>query len=129
PLAEQLLGRIVVGPRAFVPAAPEDPLALRQAPREGGHALDGLRLGGDADQIDLALSLAQAGDVRVRVDEAGQDRRPAEIDDARLRPAPGPGVAVRAYEDDAIAADRHRLGVGVEAARRARRARGGRAVG
>src|SRR4030095_6920915 len=86
-LAQELLAGVVIGPGTFVPAASEDPLALGDALREGGHALDGLGLGGDADEVDLALRLAQADDVRVRIDETGEDRGPAQIDHPRLRPA------------------------------------------
>jgi hypothetical protein len=129
PLAQKLLRRVAVGPGALVPAAPADPLALGNTLREGGHPLDRFALGADADEIDLALRLSQTHDVGVRVDEAGQDGSPAEIDQPRLLSTVRPRVPSGPHEDDAIAPNRDRLGVGPRAGGRARCVRRGRAVG
>src|SRR5262245_4259926 len=86
-LAQELHRRIAVGPRALVPASPEDPFAFRDLSGECDDAIHGFFLGLNADEIDAALFFAEPGYVRVRIDQTRNHRRALQINHTSLRAA------------------------------------------
>src|SRR5690606_13473066 len=67
-LGQQDLVGIAIGPRALVPAATDDPLALRHAPGTFRDPRDRFLFRLDVDQVDEVERSAESEYVRVRVD-------------------------------------------------------------
>ena len=109
---ELLPGRQAAGERAVQPASAQHPRALGVL---RGKGLD-LRLHSREvllfDQVHLLERERAAADVDVRVVEARRHQPARELDDLGLRPAQRFGSRGIAHVDDAVAADRHRLGPG-----------------
>ena len=84
-LAQQLHSRIVVGPRAFIPASPDDPFAFRDFSGEGDDARNGFFFGLNVCEINAALFFTKPGDVRVRINQTRNHRRALQINHASLR--------------------------------------------
>ncbi len=102
-------GEARVAPIVLVPSASEDPRARRHLARARGDARDHLVVRLRTDEIDRAERGAEPGQVRVRVHHAGDDGVAAEVEHARAGAAERERAAVRADEEDAAAADGHRV--------------------
>jgi len=93
------------GPLRLVPAAADDPLAgfglFRGARHLGDDVVPGLRFA----EIEAHAELADACEMAVALDEAGDGRHAVEIDDAGLRADPFLNGGVGAECGDAIARD------------------------
>ena len=101
------LGRLA--PFGLMPAAADDPLA-------GFGLLDGARdLGDDLvpragfAEVEAHAELAEAGEVAVSLDEAGDGGHAVEVDDLGAGADPFGGVGVAAHAGDGFAADGERL--------------------
>ena len=96
-------------PLFLVPAAADDPFAgLRLLRRVADHADDLVPVLGGAE-LQVARRLADAGEVHVRVDEAGHGERALEVDHAGARADVALDVLVRSERDDRVAVDGERL--------------------
>ena len=115
PCRQQRLVRIPVCPGAFVPAAADDPLALRHGLRALDDQFDRLFLRVDADEIYLVEQSAQAEDVRVRIDQSRNDRRAGQIDNPGLVSGELHRLDAAADEQDIAVPDRNGLGIRVPA--------------
>ncbi len=125
---QQRLVRVAVGPGALVPAAADDPFALRYRLCALDDQVHGLFLGCDADQVHLVQQRSQPEDVRVRIDETRDHRGAAEIDDPRRIALELHGIDIAADEQYLAAPDCDGLRVGMPAGRIARRTGRGGAV-
>ena len=128
-LCQQGLVGIPVRPRAFVPAAAHDPLALRHGFRAFDDHLDGGFLGVDTDQVDLVEQRPEPEDVRVRIDQSRDYRGTSEVDDPGRVALELHCVDAAADEQDLAVPDRDSLGIGIPAGRVPGRLRAGGAVG
>ncbi len=97
--------RVVVRPRAFIPAIAEDPLAGGNLSGAFGHSGDHRLFGGQIRQADLLQSGTQLGDVSVGVYESGQGRGAVEIDHPRLIDSEGLDLRVGSYVEYAAVFD------------------------
>jgi hypothetical protein len=101
----------MVGPRALVPAPPDDPFAFRDFRCECDDALHRLLLGLNIDEINPTLFFAKPDDVRVRINQTRNHRRALQINHASPRPAIFFGVARTPDKDDPRSAHGDRFGV------------------
>jgi hypothetical protein len=93
-----------------VPPATENPLAgLGLFRRVADHANDVVPAG-RCGELEVFRRVADAGEVHVRVDEAGSRQRAFQIDDARARADIRLNLLVRSDRGDRVAADGERLG-------------------
>ena len=99
-------------PLLLVPAAAVDPLARLRGLHLLGHHRDDLVPGSRVHQVQIQLRRADAGEVTVPLDEAGDHQLPLDVDDLGLRPDVLLDVGVDADGDDPSAADGDRLRLG-----------------
>ena len=98
-----------VGPAVLVPAASGDPHTWRDGPRLCRDARDDLVVARRAGEIHDRERGAEARNVAVRIDHAGDDGAPAEVEHLRLRSPERERAARVTGERDAAAAHRERL--------------------
>ena len=95
------VGRRRRRPLLLMPAAAQDPLARPRAFRGiANHADDVVPVLGGPAASGFSRGFANAGEMRVRVDEAGYGERALQIDDARRRADQSLDLRVRSDRDD-----------------------------
>ena len=99
-------GVATFGEKALVPTTPDDPLARRRLAHPRRHAGDDLRYGAGVVELHLAQHATGRLEVIVGVDQPRDDRRSAEVLDARRRPGQGADLVV-ADRDEPPVADGH----------------------
>ena len=99
----------VAAPVVLVPPAAHDPRALRHVLGEGHQPLDDLGRRGGPHEVGLEERLAEAHEVGVRVDQAGDDRPPAEVEAGPVGIGPD-HVLLGADGDEPAVLDGERLG-------------------
>jgi hypothetical protein len=99
-------------PLLLVPPAPRDPGARLRLPRRLGHHGDDVVPARRGGQVEHHLRLPQPHEVAVPLDEAGDGEPPPQVDGPRVRPDVAADLRSAPHRRDAVADDRHRLGLG-----------------